>query len=182
MPISHKNNLRKRNGLLATELSDLLLGKQGILKYLSHCSEIVRVKNLNVILLFMNMKGRECDDPFDREWASRSRSLLVRSILSLYEQLCPSNPKPVVSILSTVVSWTFQPVSYEGDVGRVLDDDSTLSLATAAPRKSFDALKTRLFGTNWASEEGVLSTTERCPRLAPFQEHRDPLNVPVTDW
>ena len=154
--------------LLATELSGLFLGKQGILKYLENCSEIMRVKNLNDIHLFVNRKGGEEDDPFDRAWAPRSRTVLLRSAVSLDEQLCPSSPKPAVSIVSTITSWTFQPVSYEGDAGRLLDDDSTLSLATAAPRKSFDALKSRMFGNNWGSEEGELSTTERCPRLAPF--------------
>ena len=158
----------RRNGLLATELSGLFLGKQGIQKYLAHCSQIMRVKNLNDIHLFVNRKGCECDDPFDREWASRNRNVLIRSAVSLYEQLCPSNPKPAVSIVSSITSWTFQPVSYEGDAGILLDNDSTLSLATAAPRKSFDALKSRMFGNNWGSEEGELSTTERCPRLAPF--------------
>ena len=105
----------RRNGLLATELSDLLVGKQGILKYLARCSEIVRVKNLNDIRRFMDRKGGEGDDPFDREWALRSREVLLRAATSLYETLCPTNPNPTASIVSTVASWTFQPVSFEGD-------------------------------------------------------------------
>ena len=159
----------RRNGLLATELSDLLVGKQGILKYLARCSEIVRVKNLNDIRRFMDRKGGEGDDPFDREWALRSREVLLRAATSLYETLCPTNPNPTASIVSTVASWTFQPVSFEGDVRRVLDDDSTLPLAAAAPRKSFDVLRARLFGQNSDSDEVEWLGFERTPRRDPLQ-------------
>ena len=77
---SHTRSIyARRNGLLATELSDLMLGRQGIIKYLAHCSEIMRVKNLNDIQIFMNRKGGEGDDPFDRDWASRSRTLPIRA-------------------------------------------------------------------------------------------------------
>ena len=57
-PSHSKTIYKRRNDLLAGELSDLLNGRQGVLRFLDHCSEVLFVQNLRDLNSFFAQKGK----------------------------------------------------------------------------------------------------------------------------
>ena len=98
----------KRNDLLASQLSDLLNGRQGVLKYLDHCATIMTLKNQKGVNRFIEMEINEEQDLFDREWSMRNRIQMVHAAHRLYLTLHPRGTKSPFEILQTVNQWSCQ--------------------------------------------------------------------------
>ena len=81
----------------------------------------------------------------DKEWATRNRSVVVVAANNLYQKLCPSHPKPLHEILSTVETWAFQPETSDVD-WNVVEEDSTLSFVRSNPSQSFLDIRNQLAG------------------------------------
>ena len=67
-PSHTKAIFARRNTLLAQELSDLITGQQGVLGFLDHCSDIMKVKNLTGVQLFATRRMGELLPPGEASW------------------------------------------------------------------------------------------------------------------
>ena len=72
-PSHSKSIYKKRNHLLAAELSDLLNGRQGVLKFLDHCSEVLFIHCLRDVDSFSRGMAHESVGPLDLSWVSLNR-------------------------------------------------------------------------------------------------------------
>ena len=130
----------RRNSLLAVELSDLITGRQGVLRFIDHCSMIMNIKNMSMITNFMNAKQTEERPPEEPAWIAQNRHAVVQAAVRLYAFLHPSSPKSLDDIIQTVDAWSFQPETCDVDLG-VVAEDSVLSMARRSPRPSFVAIR-----------------------------------------
>ena len=78
-----------RDELLAVELSELLNGAQGVLRYLDHCASIMNIHNKTSVKAFVNARRREGLDEADQEWARANRRRVLLSAQALYQDLFP---------------------------------------------------------------------------------------------
>ena len=157
----------RRNRLLAVELSDLIAGRQGVLRFLDHCAMVMNIKNLSMLEKFTNKKQTELRPPEEPAWIEQNRQAVVRAAVRLYAFLHPSSPRPVEDIIQTVEAWSFQPETCEVDLG-VVAEDSVLSMARRSPRPSFLAIRNRLLG-DLESTEFPTESEQRDQPLPPRQ-------------
>ena len=130
---------------MSVELSDLITGRQGVVRFLDHCAMVMNIKNLSMITNFNSKKQTELRPPEEPAWIVQNRNAVVRAAVRLYAFLHPSSPRPVEDILRTVEAWSFQPETCDVDLG-VVAEDSLLSMARRSPRPSFLAIRNRLLG------------------------------------
>ena len=74
---------RRRNELLAAELSDLLNSRRGVLWFLDHCASVMNIENENDVTMFFRRKMSDEEFQFDHDWALRNRGRVVGATLSL---------------------------------------------------------------------------------------------------
>ena len=67
-PSHTKTIYARRNRLLAVELSDLIAGRQGVLRFLDHCATVMNIKNLLMLEIFTNKKQTELRPPEEPAW------------------------------------------------------------------------------------------------------------------
>ena len=111
-----------------------------MLKFLDHCSEVLFVQNLRDLNSFLHKRANESVDPLDRYRVSVNSERLVRSAISLYQQLCPQHPRTIDEILRDVELWSFQSDVYNSNIG-VCDEDEPLSLVRQTAHDSFIAIR-----------------------------------------
>ena len=127
-PSHSKAIYKSRSSLLAFELSEFFNGKQWILKYLDHCSEILKIKNNTAINLFRIRRNGETHQPIEVQWISRNHLVVEQAAVHLHAFLCPSSSKTRQEILASVNSWAYQRENCQVDL-HVVEENSTLSIA-----------------------------------------------------
>ena len=156
---SHSKSIYiRRNQLLAIELSDLLNGRQGVLSFLDHSSDVLFIRNMREFDMFLTMKENEPIDTFDLIWAGTNQERVVRSASSLYHKLCPNQPRHLYEILRDVKDWSFQQDIYEYET-RLDQEDCFLSLLRPRAHDSFIAIRNqfRRDESTLSSEIGLAS-------------------------
>ena len=143
---SHKKAVYARlNVLLARELSELFNGRQGVLSFLDHCSDIMKINNLAAVQLLTTRRVGELPPPGEAAWADRNRDVLVRAAVNLHWSICPFSSRPVQQIIESVEAWAFQPETGDVDLD-VVRENSTLSFADQSVVSSFLEIRRGLFG------------------------------------
>ena len=135
-PSNSKAIYARRNLLLSRELSELFNGRQGVLRFLDHCSDIMKIKNLVGIQLFTTRRLQEVVPPGEAAWVARNRNLLVQAAVNIHLSLCPFSRMTVQQILSSVGTWAFQPETGDVDLG-VVHEISMLSFADQSMVSSY---------------------------------------------
>ena len=103
-----KKIFERRDELLAVELSDLLNGEQGVLRFLDHCASIMNINNEKKIRTFVARRAEEPQDEMDQAWSNANRQLVVQSAVGLYQRLVPGGLLDLGEILRNVAAWSFQ--------------------------------------------------------------------------
>ena len=101
-----KKIFERRDELLAVELSDLLNGEQGVLRFLDHCASIMNINNKK-IQTFVARRAQEQQDPMDQAWSNANRQLVLQSAVGLYQRLVPGGLLDLGEILRNVASLSF---------------------------------------------------------------------------
>ena len=155
-PSHMKSIYKRRNELLALELSEFFNGEEGILKYLDNCSLAMKVKNLADVDSFLRHRAYDADDYCDRQWISANRERVVGAALSLYRRLRPNDQKGVEGILGSVQTWAFQQERFDGNLD-IVDEDSICSESGPHPSTSFLETRNRLYGDECSSVDEMIS-------------------------
>ena len=151
-PSHTKSIYKRRNELLAVELSDFFNGEQGVLRYLDNCSLAMKVKNLHEIDSFLRRRANDTDNHWDGQWISTNRARVVGAALSLYRRLHPNEPKSVEGILGSVQTWAFQQERFDGNLD-IVNEDSICSESGPHPSTSFLETRNRLYGDVFSMSE-----------------------------
>ena len=92
----------ERNSLLAEELSDLFLGKQGILTFLDNCSDVMKIKNRAQMANHRAKKSGLIVPLYEKQLIERNHPLVINAALNLFHSIIPATFVSVQEILTTV--------------------------------------------------------------------------------
>ena len=151
-PSHSKPIYKERDRLLAGELSDLFLGKQGILMFLDNCSDVMKIKNRGQMAHNRAKKSGQIVSLDERQWIEQTRLPVINAALNLFHSIQPTTRLSVQEILTTVEKWAFQPEMNQVDLS-LIQHDSVLSLAEQNARNRFIEIRNGLAGQDFSISE-----------------------------